>query len=72
MKRMLQSLTGNIKKKVNQHDEEDISALHYASRYNHYAIVKLLVEFGASEFPVSCYFSKHAKEEPQYSYFLFY
>ena len=31
------------------HDDEDLSALHYAARYNHYQIVKMLIEFGASK-----------------------
>lgn len=47
MRRLLASLTGNVKKKINSHDDEDLSALHYAARYNHHPIVKMLVEAGA-------------------------
>ena len=38
----------NVKKKVNQHDEEGLSALHYAARYNHYPVVVMLINAGAS------------------------
>ena len=48
MKRVLDSLQGNVEK-VNKHDDEDLSALHYAARYNHYHIVKMLIDAGASK-----------------------
>ena len=53
MQRLLQNLTGNVRKKVNLHDDEELSALHYASRYNHLKIVQLLVEAGASMYKVT-------------------
>ena len=49
MRRLLQSLTGNVKKKVNAPDDEKVSPLHYAARYNYQSICKLLVEAGAGE-----------------------
>ena len=49
MPRLLSSLTGNVKKKVNAHDDSDLSALHYAARYNHVLIVQMLVQGGASK-----------------------
>ena len=48
MRRLLE-VTSNVKKKVNQHDDEGLSALHYAARYNHYPIVVMLISAGASE-----------------------
>ena len=48
MRRLIGSIQGNVKKKINAHDDEDLSALHYAARYNHVEICKLLVEAGAS------------------------
>ncbi|XP_064648007.1 transient receptor potential cation channel subfamily A member 1 homolog isoform X2 [Lineus longissimus] len=36
-----------LKKKINKRDEDFQSPLHYAARYNHFGIVKLLVERGA-------------------------
>ena len=50
MQKLLASLQGNVKKKINAHDEEELSALHYAARYNHYLLVKMLVEYGASQY----------------------
>ena len=47
MRRLLNSLTGNVKKKINHHDDEDLSALHYAARYNHHSMCKMLIEAGA-------------------------
>ncbi|CAH1799596.1 unnamed protein product [Owenia fusiformis] len=47
MKRYLQGMTGNIKRKINAVDEDKLSALHYAARYNHVDIVKLLIDKGA-------------------------
>jgi ankyrin repeat protein len=55
MRRILDQLSPNqIKRRINQHDEDILSPLHYASRYNHINIVKLLVERGASKYTV-CY-----------------
>ena len=48
MRRVLQSLTGNVKKKVNARDDGDLSPLHYAARYNHVPAVQLLVQYKAS------------------------
>ena len=42
-------MIGRDKKKLNKRDNENTTALHYAVRYNHLHIVKLLVESGASE-----------------------
>ena len=39
-----------VKADINNVDEEHQAALHYAARYNHYEIVKLLVENGAGKF----------------------
>lgn len=47
MRRLLASQAyqaGNLKKRVNAKDDEGLSALHYAARYNHVPIVQLLVE----------------------------
>ena len=38
-----------VKADINNVDEEHQAALHYAARYNHYEIVKLLVENGAGK-----------------------
>lgn len=40
---------GNVRKKVNAADDEGLTALHYASRYNHYGVVRQLVEAGGSK-----------------------
>ncbi|XP_064627394.1 transient receptor potential cation channel subfamily A member 1 homolog isoform X2 [Lineus longissimus] len=49
MRRILDQLSPNqIKRRINQHDEDLLSPLHYASRYNHFNIVKLLVDRGAN------------------------
>lgn len=40
---------GKGSKKINKRDEDNTSALHYAVRYNHFQIVKLLLEFGAGK-----------------------
>ena len=42
-------LVGKDKKKLNRKDQENTTALHYAVRYNHIAIVKMLVENGAGK-----------------------
>ena len=36
-------------KLINKHDEDNITPLHYAVRYGHVEVVKLLVEFGAGK-----------------------
>ncbi|XP_013386790.1 transient receptor potential cation channel subfamily A member 1 homolog, partial [Lingula anatina] len=38
---------GNVTKKINALDESKLSPLHYAARYNHFEVVKILVERGA-------------------------
>lgn len=38
---------GNVKKKINLKDEDDLTPLHYAARYNHLEVVQLLIESGA-------------------------
>ena len=50
MKILLQNLDHHARKRVNQYDEDDLTPLHYAARYNHLSVVKLLVQAGASEF----------------------
>ena len=47
MKILLRHMGSNVKKKINQYDEDDLTPLHYAARYNFLAVVKLLVEHGA-------------------------
>ena len=42
-------MIGRDKKKLNKKDNENTTALHYAVRYNHMSIVKLLIENGASK-----------------------
>lgn len=44
---LLRSITGNVKKKINMRDEEGVTAMHYAARYNQYEIVKILQSYGA-------------------------
>ena len=39
----------NIQSQVNCHDEDSLTPLHYAARYNHLEIVQLLVAKGAGE-----------------------
>ncbi|GFR66362.1 transient receptor potential cation channel subfamily A member 1 homolog [Elysia marginata] len=48
MKILLQNLDAHARKKVNQYDEDDLTPLHYAARYNHLSVVKLLVQAGAN------------------------
>lgn len=43
----LKSSSKNIYKKINIRDEDKITPLHYAARYNHKGVAKLLVENGA-------------------------
>ncbi|KAK7106988.1 hypothetical protein V1264_014984 [Littorina saxatilis] len=47
MKILVRHMGSNIKKKINQYDEDDLTPLHYAARYNFLGVVKLLVENGA-------------------------
>lgn len=47
MKILLRHMGSNVKKKINQFDEDDLTPLHYAARYNFLGVVKLLVESGA-------------------------
>lgn len=53
MERRLEKL-GKGSKKINKRDEDNTSALHYAVRYNHFQIVKLLLEFGAGKTTELC------------------
>ena len=46
MERRLEIL-GKGNKKINKKDQDNTTALHYAVRYNHLHIVKLLLEYGA-------------------------
>ncbi|XP_070568396.1 transient receptor potential cation channel subfamily A member 1 homolog isoform X2 [Ptychodera flava] len=47
MKRLIATFT-NKKKRINMKDEDQMTPLHYAARYNHYHIVRVLVENGAN------------------------
>ncbi|XP_041352044.1 transient receptor potential cation channel subfamily A member 1 homolog [Gigantopelta aegis] len=47
MKILLRHLGGNVKRKINLHDDDELSPLHYAARYNHLNVIKLLLENGA-------------------------
>ncbi|KAH9498505.1 Transient receptor putative cation channel sub A member 1 [Bulinus truncatus] len=47
MRVLLRSLGLNVKKKINQYDEDGLTPLHYAARYNHLSVVKVLVDAGA-------------------------
>lgn len=44
MRRLLASYSQNRKKKVNAKDDEALTALHYAARYNHLAVVQMLIQ----------------------------
>lgn len=48
MKILLQNLDAHARKRVNQYDEDELTPLHYAARYNHLSVVKLLVQAGAN------------------------
>jgi len=48
VERRLEKL-GKGNKKINKRDQDNTTALHYAVRYNHLHIVKLLVEYGAGK-----------------------
>ncbi|KAK3088028.1 hypothetical protein FSP39_013681 [Pinctada imbricata] len=41
-------MTGNRIKKINMRDEDDVTPLHYAARYDHLEVVKVLIENGAN------------------------
>ncbi|PIK43037.1 putative transient receptor potential cation channel subfamily A member 1-like [Apostichopus japonicus] len=47
MQKILESITTKKKRKVNELDENNLAPLHYAARYNHLEIAKLLVAHGA-------------------------
>ena len=44
---LLREKLGKGSKKINKKDQDNTTALHYAVRYNHLHIVKLLLESGA-------------------------
>lgn len=44
MQILLGNMGSNIKKKINVQDEDDLTPLHYAARYNQLEVLKLLVE----------------------------
>ena len=47
-------MLGKGNKKINKKDQENTTALHYAVRYNHLHIVKLLLDYGAGKEKVEC------------------
>ncbi|XP_076466512.1 transient receptor potential cation channel subfamily A member 1 homolog [Babylonia areolata] len=47
MKILLRQLGHAVKRRINQLDEDELTPLHYAARYNFLPVVKLLVESGA-------------------------
>ena len=44
MQILLGNMGSNVKKKINVQDEDDLTPLHYAARYNQLEVLKLLVE----------------------------
>ena len=52
-------MIGKDKKKLNRKDQDQTTALHYAVRYGHYNIVKMLVENGASKFLLIVFHRDH-------------
>lgn len=42
-------MLGKGNKKINKKDQENTTAMHYAVRYNHLHIVKLLLDYGAGK-----------------------
>ena len=61
LKRVLERIKseGNsryIAKCINTLDEDGFSALHYAARYNHFSVVKTLIEAGADVNCQGCFF----------------
>lgn len=49
-------ILGKGSKKINKKDQDNTTALHYAVRYNHLQIVKLLMEYGAGKRNCDCVF----------------
>ncbi|KAL8579599.1 hypothetical protein ACOMHN_025552 [Nucella lapillus] len=47
MKILLRHLGSAVKRRINQLDEDELTPLHYAARYNFLGVVKLLVDSGA-------------------------
>lgn len=47
-------MLGKGNKKINKKDQDNTTALHYAVRYNHLQIVKLLMEYGAGKRHCDC------------------
>ncbi|XP_041463333.1 transient receptor potential cation channel subfamily A member 1 homolog isoform X1 [Lytechinus variegatus] len=47
LKRLINQISKNRRRTLNALDENGISPLHYAARYNHLAVVKMLVDSGA-------------------------
>ena len=47
---LLSNMGGNVKKKINILDEDDLTPLHYAARYNQLNVLIVLVENGAGTF----------------------
>ncbi|XP_050405831.1 transient receptor potential cation channel subfamily A member 1 homolog [Patella vulgata] len=47
LKILIRHMQHHLKRKINQHDDDELSPLHYAARYNHLSVVKLLVENNA-------------------------
>ena len=50
--KLLDRITSNQqrKKKINQKDDVKLAPLHYASRYSHYKIMRILIDNGAGQF----------------------
>ena len=40
-------------------DSDEVGALHYAARYNHQAVMQLLVDFNASKYSLSYFVTQH-------------
>ena len=49
-------MMGKGNKKINKKDQDNTTAMHYAVRYNHLHIVKLLLDYGAGEESLSDFF----------------
>ena len=49
MQILLGNMGSNVKKKINIQDEDDLTPLHYAARYNQLEVLKLLVENNAGK-----------------------
>ena len=59
MRRYLEQIGSNKRRRVNKLDENNLSALHYAARYNHIEIVKLLIKHQAGKEHYWAYGSLH-------------